>query len=71
MSLKEVSAHNIESRKIIHERFFVIAQRILNALFFTIEKIVLKFERKCQAKNLKRVMENRPEKSLSEPSDVK
>lgn len=37
---RNYSAHNIESRKIIYERFFEIVQRILNALFFTVEKII-------------------------------
>lgn len=37
---RNYSAHNIESQTIIYERFFEIVQRILNALFFTIEKII-------------------------------
>lgn len=38
--LRNYSAHNIESQKIIYERFFEIVQRILNALFFTVEKVI-------------------------------
>jgi hypothetical protein len=38
--LRNYSAHNIESRKIIYERFFEIVQRILNTLFFTVEKVI-------------------------------
>ena len=38
--LRNYSAHNIESPKIIYERFFEIVQRILNALFFTVEKVI-------------------------------
>jgi len=37
---RNYSAHNIESQKIIYERFFEVVQRILNTLFFAVEKVI-------------------------------
>jgi hypothetical protein len=37
---RNYSAHSIESQKIIYQKFFEIIQRVLNALFFSVEKLL-------------------------------
>ena len=37
---RNYSAHSIESQKVIYEKFLEIIQRVLNALFFVIEKLL-------------------------------
>jgi hypothetical protein len=37
---RNYAAHSIESQKLIYENFFEIIQRVLNALFFSVEKLL-------------------------------